>query len=105
VALAGGGFAWRELDTIRVKGRAQAIRIFELHGLATDIDATRQEVLANYAAGLADWRAGALQRAAETFARSAAVDRPSALFAARATQAAIDGAPPDWDPVRSLQEK
>src|SRR6201999_4021916 len=39
VALAGDGFAWRELDTIRVKGRAQAIRIFELHSLATDIDA------------------------------------------------------------------
>jgi adenylate cyclase/guanylate cyclase len=105
VALAGDGFAWRELDTIRVKGRAQAIRIFELHGLAADINAERQTVLTDYAAGLADWRAGALQRAADNFARSAAVDRPSALFAARATQAAIDGTPPDWDPVRSLQEK
>ena len=105
VALAGDAFGWRELDTIRVKGRAQAIRIFELHGFATDIGAERQDILAGYAAGLADWRAGALQRAANSFARSAAVDRPSALFAERARNAAADGATPDWDPVRSLQEK
>jgi len=105
VALAGDAFAWRELDTIRVKGRAQAIRIFELHGLASDIGAEQQGVLASYAAGLAHWRAGALQQAADSFATSAAVDRPSALFAARANKAATDGAAPDWDPVRSLQEK
>ena len=36
---------------------------------------------------------------------SAPVDRPSALFAERAKKAAADGATPDWDPVRSLQEK
>lgn len=105
VALAGDAFAWRELDTIRVKGRAQAIRIFELHGLASDIGTEQQAVLADYAAGLAHWRTGALQRAADSFATSAAVDRPSALFAARAKEAAADGATPDWDPVRSLQEK
>jgi adenylate cyclase len=105
VALAGDAFAWRELDTIRVKGRAQAIRIFELHGLASDIGSEQQAVLASYAAGLAHWRTGALQRAADSFAISAAVDRPSALFAARAKEAAADGATLDWDPVRSLQEK
>ena len=30
VALAGDAFAWRELDTIRVKGRSQALKIYEL---------------------------------------------------------------------------
>jgi adenylate cyclase len=105
VALAGDAFAWRELDTIRVKGRAQAIRIFELHGLASDIGPEQQDVLACYAAGLAHWRAGTLQLAAESFARSAAIDRPSALFAQRAKKAAAEGATPDWEAVRSLQEK
>ena len=33
VALAGDAFAWRELDTIRVKGRTQALRIYELAAL------------------------------------------------------------------------
>jgi adenylate cyclase/guanylate cyclase len=105
VALAGDAFAWRELDTVRVKGRAQAVRIFELHGLVSEISAEQQAVLADYAVGLAHWRAGTLQRAAESFATSTAVDRPSALFAERAKKAAADGATPDWDPVRSLQEK
>jgi len=105
VALAGDTFAWRELDTVRVKGRAQAVRIFELHGLASEISAEQQEVLANYAEGLAHWRAGTLQSAADSFATSAPVDRPSALFAERAKKAAADGPAPDWDPVRSLQEK
>ena len=105
VALAGDAFAWRELDTVRVKGRAQAVRIFELHGLASEISAGQQEVLANYAVGLAHWRAGTLQLAAESFATSASVDRPSALFAERAKKAAAHGPTPDWDPVRSLQEK
>jgi adenylate cyclase/guanylate cyclase len=105
VALAGDAFAWRELDTVRVKGRAQAIRIFELHGLASEITPAEQTVVANYAAGLAHWRAGALQLAADCFAGSAGADRPSALFAERAKKAVADGATPDWDPVRSLQEK
>ena len=30
VALAGDDFAWRELDAIRVKGRTQALKIYEL---------------------------------------------------------------------------
>ncbi|WP_407155224.1 CHASE2 domain-containing protein [Bradyrhizobium sp. STM 3557] len=105
VALAGDSFAWRELDTVRVKGRAQAIRIFELHGLASEIGSEQQAVLASYAAGLAHWRSGALRRAADSFAISAAFDRPSALFAARAGKAAEGGTTADWDPVRSLQEK
>jgi adenylate cyclase/guanylate cyclase len=105
MAMAGDAFAWRELDTVRVKGRAQATKIFELHGLASDISAGQQAILTGYAEGLGHWRAGALKLAADCFSRSAAADRPSALFAERARQAAAEAAAPDWDPVRSLQEK
>ena len=34
VALAGEDFAWRELDAIRVKGRTQALKIYELLALS-----------------------------------------------------------------------
>ena len=105
VALAGDAFAWRELDTVRVKGRAQAINIFELYGVAAEIPVDAQAVIENYATGLARWRAGEIQSAADCFARSAATDRPSALFAERAREAAAGGAAPDRDAVRSLQEK
>ena len=36
VALAGEAFAWRELDAIRVKGRNQALKIYELRARATE---------------------------------------------------------------------
>jgi adenylate cyclase len=105
VALAGDAFAWRELDTVRVMGRAQAISVFELHGMASEITAEAQGTVENYSKGLAHWRAGAFQSAADCFATSAVSDRPSALFAERARKAAADGVAPDWDAVRSLQEK
>jgi adenylate cyclase/guanylate cyclase len=104
VALTGDAFAWRELDTIRVKGREQSLRIYELHGLAAELGQAEQTVLDDYAAGLAHWRAGELQQATACFARAAATDRPSALFAERARQAA-DAPGGNWDPVRSLLEK
>ena len=37
VALAGDAFAWRELDAIRVKGRTQALKIYELLARAAEL--------------------------------------------------------------------
>ncbi|MGJ4925908.1 CHASE2 domain-containing protein [Bradyrhizobium sp. HKCCYLS2038] len=104
VALAGDEFAWRELDTIRVKGREQSLKIYELHGRAAELSSPERALLDGYAAGLAHWRAGELQRACDCFAPRAANDAPSALFAERATAALQDDSTA-WDPVRSLQEK
>ncbi|MGJ5204742.1 CHASE2 domain-containing protein [Bradyrhizobium sp. HKCCYLR20261] len=104
VALAGSEFAWRELDTIRVKGREQSLTIYELHGRAAELTPDDRAVLDGYAAGVAHWRAGELLQAAECFASAAAADVPSALFAERVS-AAREGPPAAWDPVRTLQEK
>ena len=104
VALAGDEFAWRELDTIRVKGREQQLRIYELHGRTAGLAPDEREVLASYASGLAHWRAGALPQAADCFAQHAPDDPPSHLFAGRVRAALEDGSAA-WDPVRSLQEK
>src|SRR4029078_7220367 len=57
VALAGEGFAWRELDAVRVKGRTQALKIYELVALSTGLTSSQQVLIANYAGGLAHWRA------------------------------------------------
>jgi adenylate cyclase len=105
VALAGAAFAWRELDTIRVKGRTQSLKIHELLALASELAPSQRTATADYAAGLAHWRAGEFDLAANCFGRAAECDRPSALFCDRARQAAQHAASPDWDPVRSLQEK
>ena len=41
VALAGEAFAWRELDAIRVKGRNQALKIYELLARAAELAASQ----------------------------------------------------------------
>ncbi|HMM90645.1 adenylate/guanylate cyclase domain-containing protein [Bradyrhizobium sp.] len=105
VALAGEAFAWRELDAIRVKGRTGALKIYELLARSADLTSAQAPLIADYAEGLAHWRARDFARAADCFARSAEIDRPAALFAARARQLAQNPPDADWDPIRSLQEK
>jgi adenylate cyclase/guanylate cyclase len=105
VALAGEAFAWRELDAIRVKGRTGALKIYQLLARAKELTSTEQTLMANYADGLAHWRAREFERAAECFARSAEIDRPASLFAARARDLAQNPPEADWDPIRTLQEK
>ncbi|WP_316176452.1 MULTISPECIES: adenylate/guanylate cyclase domain-containing protein [unclassified Bradyrhizobium] len=104
VTLAGNEFAWRELDTIRVKGREQSLKIYELHGRAAELTPEEQALLTGYAAGLAHWRAGELPQAVDCFARGAPSDAPSHFFAER-VKATFGTGSLAWDPVRSLQEK
>jgi adenylate cyclase len=104
-ALAGEAFGWRELDTIRVKGRTQSLKIHELLAFALELTPPQRSAMIDYAAGLSHWRDGEFDLAANCFDRSAEHDRPSALFRDRARQAAQQVVSPDWDPVRTLQEK
>jgi len=105
MALTGAAFAWRELDTIRVKGRAGATKIYE--PLAAAGEATPQQLSCSeaYAEGLARWRGRDFAGAAEHFARLASADPPAALFLERATELAHEPPGPDWEPVNALEEK
>jgi adenylate cyclase len=103
--LAGDGFIWRELDTVRVKGRMQALKIFELLARAETGSSLPDAVLTDYAEGLAHWRAGAIKLAAQCFSRAAAADPPSENFLARAKETLDQPPAGEWDPVRALQEK
>jgi len=105
IAIAGNGFVWRELDTVRVKGRTQALKIYEVVALAGQLAPPQAALIADYEKGLAHWRAGEFEQAEQCFARSAETDRPSAIFRDRARE--ISAGPPDanWEPIRTLQEK
>lgn len=105
VALAGDAFVWRELDTIRVKGRTQALGIYEVVALAAHLADPQAALLADYAEGLAHWRAGEFELAEKCFGRSAEADRPAAIFRERARQMAAHSPGAEWDPIRTLQEK
>jgi adenylate cyclase len=105
VALAAETFGWRELDTIRVKGRIQALKIYELIGPSDQLSPAQKASVADYAEGLAHWRAGEFDLAADCFGHSAEVDRPSQIFLERAREFAKKAPGPEWDAVRTLQEK
>ena len=67
-AEAGDGFVFRELDAIRVQGRAQPVSIHELVGLAGQVDAAKMRVLVGYERGLTRYRAQDWAAAQDAFA-------------------------------------
>jgi adenylate cyclase len=105
VANAGHAFAWRELDTVRVKGRTQPLKIYDLLAVSELLTQSQAALSANYAEGLAHWRAGKFDLAAACFGRSAETDKPAAIFRERARDLAAQSPASEWDPIRTLQEK
>lgn len=105
MSAAGAGFAWRELDAIRVKGRAAPVRIHEPLAEAGRESPEQAAHAGAYAEGLARWRARDFAAARDAFARYAAADPAAARFHARAEALAGDPPGPDWDPVTTLTEK
>jgi adenylate cyclase len=49
-------FAWRELDLVRVKGKQEPVRIYELVGLRSQLDAQTEAELAQFAQALMYYR-------------------------------------------------
>ena len=105
VALTGSKFAWRELDDIRVRGRSNPLRIYELLAEAGKETAQQAASRASYAEGLAHWRIGEFEAAAKCFDRFAHFDKPSKLFLRRANAFVSDPPGPDWEPVNTLTAK
>src|SRR5262249_53150768 len=68
VTLTGLAFVWRELDAIRVKGRRQAVRIFEPLGVAGEVAPELLSRAQAHGAGLTRYRARGFAAAAEEFA-------------------------------------
>ena len=88
---------FRELDRVRVVGRAEPVGLYAPHDGTGDPDGA-------YASALADYRAGRFADAAARWQQCAPEDPPAAEMAARAAQFAA-AAPQDWDGVYDLDEK
>lgn len=101
--LAGPQIVWRELDVVRVKGRAQSVRIFEPLGVAGSATTEQMERAEGYREGLALWRAGDFFAAASQCARFADTDPPSARLLERSTTMAQETRPEGWEPVLTLE--
>jgi adenylate cyclase len=103
-AAAGPEVIAREVDQVRVVGRRQPVRIFELVGRKGEVDGATLERLVRFAEGLAALRARDFARAARAFTRDPD-DGPSRALLRRAESFAASAPPPDWDGVHALEEK
>jgi adenylate cyclase len=99
--------AVRELDAVRVKGKTEPVRIFELRGLG-EVPEPDRPLLDTYANGLLLYRQRRFNEARvefETCLSLAPSDGPSRLFTIRCEQMAA--APPGqgWDGVSRVEHK
>jgi adenylate cyclase len=97
--------AWRELDIIRVVGRAEPVKIYEPLAPIGEVTPEQREQASAYADGLARWRARDFAGAIACLARVADSDRPSAMLLQRAKRFIVEPPGPDWDAVNTLDGK
>jgi adenylate cyclase len=96
---AGDAFSWREIDTIRVKGRLQPVRVFEPIGLAGQESEEQRACALAYAEGLALWRGRDFAGAAAAFSPWADRDPPCASFLARVEKLRVRPPADSWEPI------
>jgi adenylate cyclase len=98
----------REIDSIRVAGRGEPLRIFELLGEANSVDEVTSRLRTTYERGLASYRARDLAGARAHFAACLEIrpeDRPSAVFLERLARHETSPPAGAWDPVWTLSSK
>jgi adenylate cyclase len=100
--LAAETLAFREIDSLRVAGKLEPVRVYELVGFAADLSEDERRRFAVFEAGLARYRARDWDAAEAAFREALEiepVDQPSHVMLARV--AAFRQAPPEsgWDGV------
>lgn len=105
VQLAGPTLIWREIDTVKVVGRAGLVHIYEPMGFAADMTEERASLMTVYGEGLRCWRSGDFDGARRSFALISETDPPARFFLNRCSQLILE--PPDssWDHVHVLDSK
>jgi adenylate cyclase len=94
----------REVDVIRVVGKKQAVRIFELLGEKDAVPADEVERAGRFGRALEAYRARRFAEAEAAFGALAG-DPVAAVYAGRARQAAASPPPVGWDGVHELDRK
>jgi two-component system sensor histidine kinase ChiS len=99
----------REVDRVIAKGKTEPLSIYEvLDADPPSVAAQKRTTLAQFAAGLADYRAARFAEAAASFAaclRACVEDRPAKIYLEKCTRYASDGAPAGFDGVTRLESK
>lgn len=106
---AGAGLVVRYLGRVRVVGRDDPIRLYELLGLEGDTTRPDGAAIARFEAAVEAYAAGRLDEAAEGFlhvlARCAGTDGPSTLYLERIAEASRASGACVWDGVITFTKK
>jgi adenylate cyclase len=104
-----GSFLLREVDLVRVKGRKQPVRIYELLGNSeASLPKEKEESLTHFAAGLEAYRQQFWQDALNLFKQSLTLlpeDGPSRVMAERCQIYQEAPPPEEWDGVFVMTTK
>ena len=106
--LAGDAIVVREIDRLRVKGKEEPERVFELLSLAERASPDDAERIKRFEAGLSAYRAADWDSAQAAFESSQALDGvvgPSAAFLERVAFFRENPPPEDWDGVWRMTGK
>ncbi|MEW6132178.1 MAG: adenylate/guanylate cyclase domain-containing protein [Pseudomonadota bacterium] len=99
---AGETLAFREIDSLRVAGKHETARIFELMGYAQDLGEAQKQLVDNFERGLAAYRKQDWEAAETAFRAGLALlpgDRPSQVFLERIAAFRANPPLPGWDGV------
>lgn len=102
------GIEARELDFLRVEGKKQPIRVFELSAEKGDLPPATREAFAIFSDALRLYRERRFSEARAEFLRVTLLlpnDRPSNLYIDRCDQFMRTPPPPDWDGVFVMTSK
>jgi len=104
-----GSVLARELDLLRVKGKQQPVRVYEVYAKADDVvESTRAAAVAHYLRGLELYRDRQFAAAAPQFEAALALqpeDGPSQTYLERCLFYIKTPPPPEWDGVFTMTTK
>jgi adenylate cyclase len=102
----GEGFVFRELDSVRVKGKHEPVAIYELVGERGAVAPARHESVERFAAALAAYRGRDFESAEAILADARfGEDAPALLLLARCRRLAASPPPAEWEAVENLTSK
>ena len=98
-------YAFRLLDLVAVKGRMQALRVYELLGPAGQIDSKRAERAANYEAAFELYRARDFAGAQALLGAQVSTDYASRMLSERCKDYIEEAPLQDWNGVFTAKSK
>ncbi len=100
--LAADGLAFREIDSLRVAGKHEPVRVFELMGYAKDLSDAQKQLAAAFERGLAAFRKQDWETAEAAFRKGLTLmpgDQPCEVFLERIAAFRATPPLPGWDGV------